>query len=133
MRSADFEAAIATLERVASQSPALTETRLDYADFLVDDDSVPCAVRLMRAQAQLDRVTVSPVTQVIFPDGWARAARTQYRIQLAAANCDQEPGQRQRDLRGAIDSARQSVSLYRDELDYDSMAIMQFNLSATSA
>jgi hypothetical protein len=131
LRSADFETAIATFERTASQSPALLNARLDYADFLLDGATGTCGQRLPVAQSQLDRVMRSRATQVIFPDGWSRAAELEYRILLADASCGEDPARRTQKLRGAVDAARRAVSRYRDELDYASMAVMQFNLSVT--
>jgi hypothetical protein len=131
LRSADFETAIATFERTASQSPALLNARLDYADFLLDGATGTCGQRLPVAQSQLDRVTGSHAAQVLFPDGWARAADLEYRILLADASCGEDPSRRAQKLQGAVDAARRAVSRHGDELDYSAMAVMQFNLSVT--
>jgi hypothetical protein len=131
LRSADFETAIATFEHTASQSPALLNARLDYADFLLDGATGTCGQRLPAAQSQLDRVTASRAAQVLFPDGWSRAAELKYRILLADASCGDDPTRREHELQGAVQAARRAVSLYRDEYDYSSMAVMQFNLSVT--
>jgi len=130
-RTADFTTAIATFERTASQSPALLNARLDYADFLLDAAPGTCGQRLPEAQSQLDRVTGSHAAQVLFPDGWSRAAELEYRILLADASCGEDPARRTQKLRGAVEAARRAVSRYRDEFDYSSMAVMQFNLSVT--
>ncbi|HEY6454202.1 MAG TPA: hypothetical protein VIY90_02865 [Steroidobacteraceae bacterium] len=129
LRTADFESAIATFERTASQSPALLSARLDYANFLLSGATGTCAQRLPEAQSQLDRVTASHATEVLFPDGWSEAAELEYRILLADAACGDDPARRQHKLQGAVQVARRAVSLYRDEFDYSSMAVMQFNLS----
>jgi hypothetical protein len=131
LRSADFATAIATFERTASQSPALLNARLDYADFLLDGAPGTCGQRLPEAQSQLDRVTGSQAAQVLFPDGWSRAAELEYRILLADASCGEDPARRERKLQAAVQAAGRAVSLYRDDLDYSSMAVMQFNLSVT--
>ncbi len=128
LRSADFETAIATYERTASQSPALLNARLDYADFLLDGATGTCGQRLPEAQSQLDRVTGSHSAQVLFPEGWSQAANLEYRILLADASCGDDPARRQHELQAAMKAARRAVSLYGDELDYSSMAVMQFNL-----
>ncbi len=125
----DFQTAIATFERTASQSPALLNARLDYANFLLSGATGTCAQRLPEAQSQLDRVTRSHSAQVLFPDGWSEAAELEYRILLADASCGDDPARRQHELQGAAKAARRAVSLYRDELNYSSMAVMQFNLS----
>jgi hypothetical protein len=129
LRSADLETAIATFERTAAQSPALLNARLDYADFLLSGATGTCGQRLPEARSQLDRVTASHTAQVLFPDGWSQAAELEYRILLADASCGDDPVRRQHELQGAVKAASRAVSLYRDELDYSSMAVMQFNLS----
>jgi tetratricopeptide (TPR) repeat protein len=129
LRSADFERAIATYERIAAQSPALLNARLDYADFLLEGATGSCGQRLPQARSQLDRVTASHAAHVLFPEGWSRAAELEYRILLAEASCGDDPPRREHELQGALAAAQQAVSLYRDELDYSSMAVMQSNLS----
>ena len=131
LRSADFQAAIANFEHTASASPALLNARLDYADFLLDGATGTCGQRLPEAQSQLDRVTGSHTAQVLFPDGWSRAAELEYRILLADASCGNDPARRDHKLQDAVKAAGRAVSLYRDELDYASMSVMQFNLSVT--
>ena len=131
VRAADFETAIATFERTASQSPALLNARLDYADFLLDGTAGTCGQRLPQARSQLDRVTASRPAQVLFPEGWSRAAELEYRIFLADASCGDNPARRTQELQDAANAAQRAVGLYRDELDYSSMAVMQFNLSVT--
>jgi hypothetical protein len=131
LRSADFVTAIATFERTAAQSPALVNARLDYADFLLDGATGTCEQRLPEARSQLDRVTASHTAQVLFPDGWSRAAELEYRILLADASCGDDPARREHELQDAVRAAQRAVGLYRDELDYSSMAVMQFNLSVT--
>jgi hypothetical protein len=131
LRSADFQAAIATFARTASQSPALLDARLDYVDFLLDGASGTCGQRLPEAQSQLDQATTSHTAQVLFPDGWARATELEYRILLADASCGDDPARRKHKLEEAVKAAGQAVNLYGNEFDYSSMAVMQFNLSVT--
>jgi hypothetical protein len=131
VRAADLATAIATFRRTASQSPALLNARLDYADFLLEGATGSCAQRLPEARSQLDGVTGSRSAQVLFPEGWSRAVELEYRILLAEASCGADPTRREHELQAAVTAARRAVSLYRGELDYSSMAVMQFNLSVT--
>jgi hypothetical protein len=52
-------------------------------------------------------------------------------VKLARASCGAQPAERESDLRGALEAAEHAVDLYRDALDYQSMAAMQFNVAAT--
>jgi tetratricopeptide (TPR) repeat protein len=130
--AADFEAAIAGLDKFQPNSPATLAARLDYAEYLLDSASGPCGQRLQLAQSQVDSVNGHPVTQVIFPDGWDRAADLQYQILRARASCDADPAARTRELQSGLEAAQRAVQLYRDALDYRSMAVMQYNVADTA-
>ncbi len=67
----------------------------------------------------------------MFPEGWARAADDRYRIHQARADCTASPDVRASKLRAAAEAARAAVRLYRDEFDYRSMVILQFNVAAS--
>ena len=124
----DFEAAIARLEQKDRQSPEAMNARLEYADFLLQSESGDCHTRLDAAQAQLDALTSRPAVNVVLPLGPARLADGAYRIHAARAACD--PPRHQGELQQALEAARKASDLYRDALDYQSAAIMQFNVAA---
>jgi len=126
-RASDFEATIARIQRSDPGSPAVLNAQLAYAEFLLSGDLGPCAERLERVQEQLGSVDANPKTRVMFPDGWARAADLEYRLDLARAACGSETD-RETELRTAIAAARRAVELYRNAFDYRSMAIMQFDV-----
>jgi tetratricopeptide (TPR) repeat protein len=126
-----FEDAVAALEQADPDSPGALSARLDYAQYLVDAADVDCHQRLDAAQSQLDTVTRTPGADVELPNGRARTTDIQYRVKLARASCGAEPAERESDLREALAAAQQAVGLYRDALDYRSMAIMQFNVAVT--
>jgi hypothetical protein len=125
----DFEAAIARLEHPDPQAPEASNARLQYADFLADATTGDCHARLDAAQAQLDTVAARPATGVLLPLGPAKLQSTAYKIHAARADCIAM--QRTDELNKALDAARDAVRLYRDGLDYQSAAIMQFNVAAT--
>jgi hypothetical protein len=131
--AADFEAAIAQLEQPDPQAPQALNARLQYADFLADSTtdsaSGDCHARLDAAQAQLDVLAARPAVNVLLPQGPARLANDAYKIHAARAECD--AAQRSDELYKALDAARDAARLYRDALDYQSAAIMQFNVAAT--
>ena len=127
----DFPATIAGLDKYEPNSPATLAARLDYAEFLLEDAEMPCRQRLDLAQAQVDTVTGNPVTEVVFPGGWGRPVDLQYRIQHARAACDGAAADRSHDLQAALEAAQRAVQLYRDGLDYRSMAVMQYNVALT--
>ncbi len=127
-RASDFESTIARIERSDPDSPAALSAQLSYAEFLMSEAPGPCAERLEHAQEQLGSVDANPKTLVMFPDGWARAADLEYRLHLARAACGSE-ADRDNELRTAVAAARRAVELYRNEFDYRSMAIMQFDAS----
>lgn len=124
----DFEAAIARIERRDSGSPAELNARLAYADFLINQASGPCGERLVRAQEQLGRVEASPQAPVLFSGGSAHTADLEYRLHLASSECGSGTD-RASELRSASEAARRAVERYRNEFDYHSMVIMQFDAS----
>jgi len=126
-----FEDAMAALEKADPDSPEALRARLDYAQYLVEAADVDCHQRLDAAQSQLDTVTRTPGADAELPNGRARTADIQYRVKLAKASCGAEPAERESDLREALAAAQPAVGLYRDALDYQSMAIMQFNVAVT--
>jgi len=121
-----FQATIARLERTEPGSPALLNLRLAYGQFLLNGAPGPCAPRVVMAQEQLGSAEASPKARVFFPEGWAGAADLEYRVQLARAECGSQ-ADRKDDLLAAAAAARRAVDLYRKELDYRSMVIMQFD------
>jgi hypothetical protein len=123
--------AIAALEKADPGSPEALNDRLKYAEFLIDAKDVDCHQRLDAAQAQLDAVAGTPEIDVVLPIGRARVADVQYRMHLGRASCGAEPPQRESELRDALAAAQQATGLYRDALDYQSMAVMQFNEAVT--
>ena len=125
----DFETIIARLEAQDPGSPEALNARLQYADFLAGSDGGDCHKRLDAAQAQLDAVGRRPSLQILLPLGLARLDSGAYKINAAQAECD--PSQRLDKLHTALEAARDAVGLYRDGLDYQSTAIMQFNVAAT--
>jgi tetratricopeptide (TPR) repeat protein len=124
----DFETTIARLEAQDPGSPEALNARLQYADFLAKDTGGDCGKQLDAAQVQLDAVTRRPALPVLLPLGAARLANGAYAIRAARAVCD--ASRRTAELEQALDAARQAVGLYRDGLDYQSSAIMQFNAAA---
>jgi hypothetical protein len=126
-----FEDAIAALEKADPGSPEALNDRIEYAGFLIDAVDVDCQQRLDTAQSQLDTVSRTPAADVVLPNGQARVADIQYRVKVARASCGADPAERESDLRDALTSAQRAVDLYRDALDYRSMAIMQFNVAVT--
>ncbi|HEY2104396.1 MAG TPA: hypothetical protein VGH29_01345, partial [Candidatus Binataceae bacterium] len=127
--TADFEATIARLEARDPESPESLNARLEYADFLSGSDGGDCGKRLDTAEAQLDAISVRPALGVVLALGPAKLQSAEYKIHAARADCD--PGRRQDELKDALEAARDSAGLYRDALEYQSAAIMQFNAAAT--
>jgi tetratricopeptide (TPR) repeat protein len=131
--AADFETTIARLEKPEPQSPEALNARLEYADFLSDipagAGSDDCRKRLDAAQAQFDILTARPAVRVLLLLGPARLANTAYKIHAARADCD--PANRQGELQQALEAARSGAALYREAMDYQSAAVMQFNVAAT--
>lgn len=128
IQASDFEATLAKIEQNDPSSPALLNARLAYGEYLLSAAPGPCAHRIVLAQEQLGSVAASPRTRAMFPDGWARAADLEYRLHLARAACDSKADRRD-DFLAAIAAARRAVELYRNEFDYRSMVIMQFDVA----
>ena len=129
-KASDFEAAIARLQRADPASPAVLSTKLALAQFLLNKAAGPCAQRLNLAQEQLGSVAASPETHVMFPEGWALVAGLEYQQQLGRAACG-IPTDRRDELLAALEAARRAVGLYRDQFEYHSMVIMQFDAADT--
>ncbi len=129
VRTADFEAAIARLDQMDPQAPQALNTHLQYADFLANATDGDCRARLDTAQAQLDVVAARPATRILLPLGQARLDGGAYKIHAARAECDAQA--RDSELNKALDAARAAANDYRIGLDYQSAAIMQFNVAAT--
>jgi len=130
MPASRYEAAIRRLEADPG-SPASLDAQLAYAGYLLSPaPGSSCGARLNLAQEQIGSVTANPKTRVLFPGGWALLADLEYRQHLARAACTGPTGWRD-DLLAAVDAARRAVVLYRDEFDYHSMAVMQFDLAIT--
>jgi hypothetical protein len=129
--STDFEAAITRLEQQDPQSPESLNARLDYADFLSDSTGDDCRQKLDAAQSQLDTVARRPAVNVLLSLGQARMANTEYKIHTARATCGGDQSARNDELHQALEEAQHAVELYRNALDYQSTAIMQFNIAVT--
>lgn len=128
LRAADFEAAIARLGAQYPGSPEALNARLEYADFLLDSTADACQP-LATAQAQLDALTAQPSLSILLPLGSARVADDEYKIHMAHAGCGEAASARKNELEQALASAEQAMGLYRDGLDYQSAAIMQYNIA----
>jgi hypothetical protein len=129
--AAPFLSRIADSEHTDPNSPAALDARFEYADFLVALGPRACGQRLDLAQSQLDTLAANPASQVIFPDGSARAADLEYRIHLGRASCATDPAVRARESQAALETAQLAVRLNRDAFDYPAMAVAQFNVAAT--
>lgn len=125
------EDTIAALESADPGSPEALHDRLEYAQLLVSATDVDCHQRLDSAQSQLDRVAGNPAVDVVLPTGRARLADVRYQVHLARASCGADSSGRERELRAALADARRAVDFYRDALDYQSMAVMQFDVGVT--
>jgi tetratricopeptide (TPR) repeat protein len=125
------EDSIAALEKADPGSPEALNDRLEYAQFLVSATDVECRQRLDSAQSQLDTVAGNPAVDVVLPIGRARLADIRYQIHLASASCGADSSERERELRAALAEAQYAVDLYRDALDYQSMAVMQYDAGIT--
>jgi hypothetical protein len=123
---------IAQLEKSDPGSPGALEGRLEYVDLILStatgDD---CQRRLDDAQLQLDTVAADPSFEVLVPAALARRADVEYRIHSARAECGSEPAKRSSELHQALAAAQRAVGLYRDALDYQSMAVLQFSIAST--
>jgi tetratricopeptide (TPR) repeat protein len=129
--SRDFEAAIAALDKVDARGPAALASRLEYANFLAGATNGDCRQRLDAAQSLLAAIAANPALGVLLPSGRSRAASIEYRIHLARSSCGGSPPDREAELRLALAAAQRAVGLYRDALDYQSMATMQFDAGVT--
>lgn len=87
-------------------------------------------MQLNLAQEQIGSVAANPKTRAMFPDGWALLADLEYREHLARAACSSGTDRRD-DLLAALEVARRAVALYRNEFDYHSMVVMQFDAATT--
>jgi tetratricopeptide (TPR) repeat protein len=123
--------AIAALDKIDPHAPAALASRLEYADFLAGSTSADCQQRLANAQLLLAMIAANPALEVTLPSGRARVANIEYRIHLARASCGSSPPDREAELREALAAAQRAVGLYRDALDYLSMAIAQFDVGVT--
>ena len=133
-----LEAAPAIAEETAAQlnkddpgSPEALNDRLEFAGQLIAADDANCQLRLRDAQMQLDAFSADPSATVVLPLGAARLADLQYRLHVARASCRADSKQREAELHEALTAAERAVSQYRDALDYNSMAVMQFNVGVT--
>jgi tetratricopeptide (TPR) repeat protein len=124
----EFAASIERFNALDPQSPDTLNARLAYAAFLARGQAGDCRTRLDDAKRQLDLVKANPALDTTLPAGLARATDVDYRIHSARAACG-TPGEREADLRAALDSAQRAVELYRDAYDAVSMVTMQFNSS----
>jgi tetratricopeptide (TPR) repeat protein len=127
-KAADFEVAIVRFQQEDPQSPRMLNARLDYADFLSGAAGPDCEQKLTAAQSQLDMVAARPAIDVLLPLAPARIADGEYRIHLARATCGSAAPL---ELQHALEAAQRAIGLYRDALDYQSAAVMQFNVAAT--
>lgn len=128
--ASDYDAAIARLEQRDPQDPQALNARLQYADLLADAGGAPpqdCHARLDAAQAQLDTVAARPATAILLPLGQAKLDSGAYKIHAARADCD--AATRTGELRKALDAATKAAREYEDGLDYQSAAVMQFNIA----
>lgn len=125
-----FEAQLATLAREDPDSPALLEARLERVDTLLRSGD-GCQGRLAAAQDALKDAGRSPALPVLVPLGTARLASLEYELHHARARCAAGRASAGPELHAALTAAQRGVDLYREGLDYSSMAIMQFNVAAT--
>ena len=126
IQASDFEATIARIRGTYPASPALLNAQLAYGDYLLSAAPGPCARRIVLAQEQLGSIDASRQARVMFPDGWPQAADLEYRLHLARAACGSKADSRD-DMLAAVAAARRAADLYRNEFDYQSMVIMQFD------
>ena len=126
-----FRNAIARIDRINSNLPSALTARAAYVEVLARGGVAPCRQRLDAAQAQLDWLAASPAAKVMFPDGWARTADDEYRVQSSRAACVADAAARSQDLQAARAAALRAVALYLDVFDYRSAVIMQFNVAVT--
>jgi tetratricopeptide (TPR) repeat protein len=130
LQAADFDAAMGRLSAQYPQSPEALNARLEYADFLLASAGDNCQ-RPAAAQAQLDSLTAEPALVILLPLSSARVADDEYKIHAARADCGNDPSTRKKELEQALAAAEQAMSLYSEGLDYQSAAIMQYNVAVT--
>ena len=111
-------------------SPESLAQRLAYAQAQLDSDEGDCSTRLDAAQAQRDIVVAHPALDVFLPAGRARLGNIDYRLHLARAYCGSGNLPRREELQASLDAASRAVSLYRGLHDYQSMAVMQYDVAA---
>jgi hypothetical protein len=126
-----YQDAIASIDSIDPQSPAALNARLEYADFLAGTTGDDCLQRLDRAQSLLDSTAADPVAAVVLAIAPARTANIEYRLHTSRASCSDGSSRREPELQRALASAQRAMDLYRDALDYRSMAIMQFDVGVT--
>lgn len=111
-------------------SPETFDQRLSFAQAQAESTEGACGPRLDSGQRQRDVVAASPLLEVMMPDGRARLANIDYRLHIGRAVCGSETAPRKEELQAALDSAMSAVGLYRDLHDYQSMAVMQYDVAA---
>jgi len=127
---ADDEEAISLPDPGDRVSPDSLEQRLAYAQAQAESDEGDCGTRLDAAQAQRDIVASNPAFDIFLPAGRARLANIDYRLHLERAYCGSEKVPRREELQASLDAASRAVSLYRGLHDYQSMAVMQYDVAA---
>ncbi len=115
----------------APDTPGTVGARLAYAQSQAEAEGGDCAQRLAAAQAQRDLAAASPLVDLVVPAGRARLASIDYRLHLGRAYCGNHAAPRQEELRAALDAAQSAVSLFRQGYDYQSMAVMQYDVAST--
>jgi len=115
----------------APDTPGTVRARLAYAQSQVEAEGGDCAQRLAAAQAQRDLAAASPLVDLVVSAGRARVASIDYRLHLDRAYCGTGAAPRLDELRAALDAAQSAVSLYRQGYDYQSMAVMQYDVATT--
>lgn len=126
-----FEATISRLERADPGSPAPLNVQLAYAAYLLSGASgSSCGKPLTLAQEQIGSVAANPKARVMFPGGWPLVADLEYRQHLARADCLGKADRRD-ELLAAVEAARRAITLYRDQFDYHSAVVMQFDAAST--
>ena len=111
-------------------SPESLAQRLAYAQAQLESDQGECGTRLDAAQAQRDMVAANPALDVFLPAGRARLGTIDYRLHLERAYCGSGNLPRREELQASLDAASRAVSLYRGLYDYQSMAVMQYDVAA---
>jgi hypothetical protein len=123
---------LARMARLDPDSPVVLEAQLERVRTLIKaDDGSACEPRLAAAAAALTAAQDVPALSVLLPLGPARMASIEYELHRARARCMTDAAGSSKELQEAVAAAQRSVDLYRDGLDYPSMAIMQYNVAAT--